>query len=322
MTSLKRLLAFFLVFSLLPLPCWGWGPEGHIYANQVAVKKVPREMPRFFRKGAEWISYLANEPDRWRDDAALRYAQAPDHYIDLERLEGVSQLPPDRYAFYRLLEEKRAATPGSADTLQPEKVGLQPYIVMEVYQRLRGSFREYRALKQENKGTKEVEKKIVFYAGWLGHYVADAANPLHTTIHYNGWVGENPKQYTNDPRIHFAYESTYVAANLKAQDFEDLVQPPVRLADPWADYMKYLRESNQLVEELYRLERTGAFAGAGTPQGHEFTRRRLAAGSQMLVNLWYTAWQESAELPPAPRPAAPAERPAPTIPMAAPPAPK
>lgn len=322
MTSLKRVLVLFLIFSLLPLSLWGWGPQGHIYANRVAVKKVPREMPQFFRKGGDWIIYLANEPDRWRDarEAGLRDAQAPDHYIDMELLEGIPQLPPDRYAFYRMQYEKLAAAPGNAEKLLPERVGLQPYIVMEVYQRLRASFREYRALKQENQRTKEVEQKIVFYAGWLGHYVADAANPLHTTIHYNGWVGENPKQYTNDPRLHFTYESTYVAANLKAQDFEELVQPPVRLADPWADYMKYLRESNQLVEELYRLERTGAFAGAGTPEGHDFTRRRLAAGSQMLVNLWYTAWRESAELPPVPRPAAPAERTPPTIPMVAAPA--
>ena len=311
-----------LILSLLHLPAWGWGPEGHLYINQVAARKIPREMPRFFRKGTDWIAYLGSEPDRWRDsrEVSLRNAQAPDHYIDLERLEGVSQLPPERYNFYRLLYEKRAATPGNPDMLLPESVGLQPYITMEVYERLRASFREYRALKQENKRTEEVEKKIVFYAGWLGHYVGDGSQPLHTTIHYNGWVGENPNQYTTDPNTHWQFETAYVGANLHARDFQDLVHAPVRLADPFADYLKYLRESQHLVEEFYRLEKTGAFAGWGTAEGREFTLRRLAAGSQMLLDLWYTAWLESAEPPPPQPPAAPSTAPPPKFPLAPQPA--
>ncbi|MGH6631281.1 MAG: hypothetical protein ACREB3_16255, partial [Burkholderiales bacterium] len=206
-----------------------------------------------------------------------------------------------------------------SDDLLPEGIGLQPYITMEVYERLRAAFREYRALKQENKRTTEVEKKVVFYAGWLGHYVADGGQPMHTSIHHHGWVGENPNQYTTDGKIHSQFESVYVAANLKASDFQDLVQAPVRLADPFADYVKYLRESNQQIEELYRLEKTGAFAGPGTPTGHEFTRRCLARGSQMLLNLWYTTWLQSAD-PAPPRPAAaPDTAPSPKFPMAPPP---
>jgi len=38
-----------------------------------------------------------------------------------------------------------------------------------------------------------IEHKIVFYAGWLGHYVGDGSQPLHTTIHYNGWVDDHSK---------------------------------------------------------------------------------------------------------------------------------
>ncbi|MCI0403424.1 MAG: nuclease, partial [Acidobacteria bacterium] len=180
---------------------------------------------------------------------------------------------------------------------------------------------EYRALTQEKKRTAEVEQKIVFYGGWLGHYVADGSQPMHATIHHHGWVGENPNQYTTDGKIHSQFESVYVAANLKARDFQDLVQAPVRLADPFADYVKYLRESNQQIEEFYKLEKTGAFAGPGTRAGHEFTRRCLARGSQMLLNLWYTAWLESAD-PAPPRPSAsPYTSPPPKYPMAPPPAP-
>jgi hypothetical protein len=198
-------------------------------------------------------------------------------------------------------------------------VGVQPYATMEVYERLRAAFREYRELKKENKRTAEVEKKAVFYGGWLGHYVADGAQPMHATIHHHGWVGENPGEYTTDGQIHYRFESVYVAANLKASDFQDLVQAPTRLADPFADYVKYLKESNQQIEELYKLEKTGAFAGPGTAAGKEFTRRCLARGSQMLLNLWYTAWLQSGD--PAP-PRQPFDRdggPPPKYPLAPPP---
>ncbi|MGH9508776.1 MAG: nuclease [Terriglobales bacterium] len=333
MNYCKRCVALLLIALLVPVSVWGWGFEGHIWVNQVAASKVPREMPAFFRKEKKLISYLGYEPDRWRDsrEVSLRNAQAPDHYIDFELITDIAELPRERYDFYRLLYEKRAAalaTPAGkaageasakSDDLLPEGVGLQPYITMEVYERLRAAFREYRALKLENKPAREVEKKAVFYAGWLGHYVADGSQPMHTSIHHHGWVGENPNQYTTDGKIHAQFESVYVAAKLKAGDFQDLVQAPVRLADPFADYVKYLRESNGQIEEFYKLEKTGAFAGPGTPAGHEYTRRCLARGSQMLLNLWYTAWLQSAD--PAP-PRAPFDRdsgPPPKYPMAPPP---
>ena len=44
--------------------------------------------------------------------------------------------------------------------------------------------------------------------GWLGHYVADAAMPLHDSIHHDGWAGDNPKGYTRDPNIHGRFESS------------------------------------------------------------------------------------------------------------------
>jgi hypothetical protein len=52
--------------------------------------------------------------------------------------------------------------------------------------------------------------------------------------------------------------------------------------------------------KVYELEKAGGFKGKGSPEALEFTRKRLAAGSQMLLNLWYTAWMESAVEPPDP----------------------
>ena len=221
----------------------------------------------------------------------------------MERVDWMDRLPANRYEFYRLLYEKRATLKEHADDLLPERVGLQPYITIEIYERLKGAFRQYRQLKAEKKRTDAVENDIVFYAGWLGHYVADGANPMHTTIQYNGWVGDNPNGYTTARDFHARFESVFVNANLARLQIADLIHAPVQLQDPFQDYIHYLKDSQALVEKSYQLEKAGGFNGEGTPESVEFVRQRLAAGCQMLLNLWYTAWLESEKPEPERRPA-------------------
>jgi hypothetical protein len=174
---------------------------------------------------------------------------------------------------------------------------------MEVYGRLKAGFREYRKLRASHQPTASVEQAIIFYAGWLGHYVADGSQPLHTTIQYNGWVGPNPKGYTTQHDIHAQFETAYVAANIKEKDFAGFVHDPETLDDPFACYIAYLKQSNGLVENVYALEKAGGFREKGTPEAFEFTTHRLGAGSQMLLDFWYTAWLESAKAPPPEHPA-------------------
>jgi hypothetical protein len=302
-----------LLCACLASQAFGWGDDGHKAINRVAAGRIPASMPTFLQKAGARLEYLGPEPDRWRgrQEFALKEAQEPDHFIDLERVADM-ELPPGRYEFYRLLYDKRAALVqqrkgGSPDALQPddllpEHVGLQPYIAMEVYGRLVVAFREYRQLKAAGQNTEAVEQNIVFYMGWLGHYVGDAANPLHTTIQYNGWIGPNPNGYTTGHQIHWQMETQFVGANLSQLQFADLVKAPARIEDPWQAYLAYLRHSHTLVEKCYQLEKTGGFVGAGTADSRQFLRHRLAAGAQMLVNLWYTAWLESGvSLPATPR---------------------
>jgi hypothetical protein len=307
-TGKKLITVLLLALWILQTPgAFGWGNEGHEYVNQVAAEHIPAEMPRFLPHAVAEITYLGPEPDRWRSPSeyALKNAQEPDHFIDFERVAWLDPLPPGRYEFYRKLYEKRAATTDHPDDYLPERVGLQPYITMEVYGRLKAAFREYRNLREAHKPTAPVEQAIIFYAGWLGHYVADGSQPLHTTIHYNGWVGPNPNGYTTEHGIHAKFESTYVAENITPKDFAKFVHAPERLADPFSDYVAYLRESSQHVEKVYAIEKAGGFNGKGSPEAFEFTTHRLAAGSQMLLNLWYTAWIESATKLEVPQAAAP-----------------
>jgi hypothetical protein len=305
MAQHKRGLISWLLIVLVLLQsdaAFAWGNEGHVYVSRVAAEKIPTTMPRFFRRAVAEIAYLGPEPDRWRSPSefALKNAQEPDHFIDLERVDWLDPLPKGRYEFYKKLYEKRAATTDRPDDYLPEHVGLQPYIVMEVYGRLKSAFREYRKLKAAQQATAPVEQAIVFYAGWLGHYVADGSQPLHTTIQYNGWVGPNPNGYTTQHDIHAQFETAYVGANIVAKNFAGLVHAPERLDDPFARYVAYLKQSNGLVEDVYRLEKAGGFRGKGSPEAFAFTTHRLAAGSQMLLNLWYTAWMESADATPPP----------------------
>jgi len=281
------------------VPAFGWGNRGHTDINFVAASKIPKSMPLFFRTRAAVarIAYLGPEPDRWRgaSEYALNNSQSPDHFIDLERVEGLGALPKGRYEFYKMLYAKRAATQVHPDDYLPENVGLQPYITMEVFERLKVAFRDYRSLKQAGKDTGPVEQDAIFYAGWLGHYVADGSQPLHTTIDYDGWVGANPDGFTTQRGIHWRFENDFVNRTITAKDFAAMAGAPHQLDDVFNDYLKYLWVSHGFVKQIYEFDKSGSLNGSGTPEAVKFTEQRLAAGSQMLLDLWYTAWLESAE---------------------------
>jgi len=271
--------------------------------NRLAGAALPADVPAFLRTPAalDALEYYGPEPDRWRSPAEpeLNAAQAPEHFIDLEYADLIGPLPRRRYDFIRALAAAQAAHPNLP--LTPEKVGLQPYVTDEVFERLESAFRDYRALVAARQDTKPSEAEIIFLAGWLGHYVGDGSQPLHTTIQYNGWVGPNPHGYTTDHRIHAQFETAFVHANVKPADVAPLVATakPTVLKDVFADYLIYLRHSNSLVEQTYQLDKQDAFTGAGTPAGKAFVDQQLAAGAIELRNMIYTAWVKSAEPVPA-----------------------
>jgi hypothetical protein len=278
---------------------FAWGMDGHMLINRLAGAALPADVPAFLRTPAalDALAYYGPEPDRWRSPAEpeLNAAQAPEHFLDLEWADLAGPLPRRRYDYIRALAIAQAKHPDMV--LTPDKVGLQPYVTTEVYERLQSAFRDYRALLAAKQDTKPSEAEITFLAGWLGHYVADGSMPLHTSIQYNGWTGPNPNGYTTEHHIHALFESEFVHANVKLADVAPLVNAskPVPLGDVFNDYMAYLRHSNSLVEQTYQLEKAGGFVGAGTPEGKAFVDQQLAAGAIELRNMIYTAWLKSAE---------------------------
>ncbi len=304
-----------LLAVLPPVPAWGWGRDGHMMINRLAVQYLPADVPAFLRNGnaLDIVEYEGPEPDRWRNRAEdeLSSTQAADHFLDLEWADlagtpcspgapgcgpDAMMLPKKRYDFVRALQAAQAKHPELS--LQPDKVGMQPWQVEEVWERLKSDLRDYRRMVAANEDLSGVETIILFEAGWLGHYVADGSQPLHITINYNGWVEKNnPNGYTTEHKIHSEFETVYVSANIKRADVAPLVaaSQPRQIDDEWTQYLDYLHHSNTLVEPTYQLEKAGGFKEAGTPEAKSFTEERLAAGAIELRDLIYSAWVHSAD---------------------------
>jgi len=293
------LFLFLVIFAVAinPLAVRGWGQKGHEISGLVAAKKLPDEMPKFFRKAADQLSYLNPEPDRWRSreesnlDRALDSASAPDHFLDIELVPEAAMKAINRYDF--TAEMIKAGQP-------PTKAGFVPYRMLELFQRLRIEFRLWRAEKDSNK-RKWIEQRIINDAGILGHYVSDAANPHHTTIHFNGWSGDNPNGYTvytREPNkgIHYRFEEEFVGAKINVNDVLPLVVAAPRVIEkPREELWAYLKASNKLVEPLYTLDKKEPFSATNnSPEHKNFVSERLAAGAIMLRDLWWTAWVTSA----------------------------
>ncbi|MGD0521540.1 MAG: S1/P1 nuclease [Terracidiphilus sp.] len=279
-----------------PQAAHAWGNEGHRLINRLAAATLPADVPAFLRSEAavNEIEYLGPEPDRWRSPAEpeLSAAQAPEHFIDLELADALGPLPRRRLDF-----EADVFAAGE----RPEKIGLQPWEATEVWERLKAALREYRNLAAAKQDTRAVEQAAIFYAGWLGHYVGDGSQPLHTTIQYNGWVGPNPNGYTTGHQIHWQFEGPFVAANVHEPEVQARMTAPKAIdGDIFLSYVAYLRHSATCVERVYQLEKAGGFVGAGSAESREFTAERLAAGASMLRDLIYTAWLKSAEPVPDP----------------------
>jgi hypothetical protein len=283
-------LAGTLLFPLLiTRPSYAWGDEGHRWINLAAAQKLPSDVPAFLRNSAPRLSFLGPEPDRWRDTkelfSALREVNGPDHFIDMDKRENFAELPNDRYRYGEWLRSQGK---------DPKDIGFLPYSILEGYQKIQVMFRLWRD--QQNAAEREqIEQNIIYYAGVVGHYIADGSQPLHTTIHFNGWsTSQNPDLNTREP-LHWRFEGEYVRAQLKLEDFNGMVNPAQRIGDPFSEIMNFLYDSHRQVPELYRLEKVVRWhSGNRNRESKQFVSKRMAAGAQMLANLWYTAWLNSA----------------------------
>ena len=321
-----------LVLLNLEQQLGAWGFRGHTVANLAAVEAIPSDGPAFLKTYKGYIGHLGPIPDTWRSptDAFLRISEDPNHGWYTESFDFIKEIPRSRTAFtLRVYDEYlrvNKSDPERAKFLNIRYTGLQAYSMMEGYERIRAGMRLYRmasskdatvapqyrdlagryaAISSMFHDPEQVKSylanDLAFYMGWLGHYVADAAQPLHNSRHHDGWDGENPKGYTRDPEIHTRFESTYVdLIQVTEADLAPyLRKTPKHLDDPWMAILDHMIEARIAVEEVYRMDLRGAFKNANDTEAKKLVCSRLASGASFLRDLAYTAWIESANpLPP------------------------
>ena len=314
-------------------PAGAWGLRGHTLANLAAVEAIPADGPAFLRAQKAYIGHLGTIPDTWRSpaDACLRISEDPNHGWYTEEFDFIQEIPRSRTEFTLKVYDEylrvSKQSPEKARLLNIRYTGLQAYSMMEGYERMKAGMRLYHAAgaKAEGmtfsnltasygavsplfNGKQQVQSllatDIAFYMGWLGHYIADAAQPLHNSRHHDGWSGPNPKGYTTGPDIHGRFESTYVDF-IKTSEAD--VAPYVRkdakyLEDPWTAILDHMLEARNSVEDVYRIDLRGGFKDASDKEARDLIYKRLASGASFLRDLAYTAWIESAKPLPVTRP--------------------
>lgn len=292
-------LALVLAVLILAPTVHAWWENGHFYTGRAAAEALPAQMPAFFRQSVDRLSYLNYEPDRWKNsaeratDQALYGGTSPEHYINLEKVPpGLLKLT-NRFDF--LAAVGRREPNGS-------QVGTLPYRTLELFQSLRVSFRLWR--EAPDAGTKAwIEQRILDDAGILGHYVADASNPLHTTVHHNGWVSRNnPRGFTTDNTLHARFEGRFVDGRIKIEDVRPRVAAQAKvIAQPREAIVQFINDSYALVDDVYRLEQREKFTETTkSPEHKAFVVDRIAAGATFLRDLWWTAYSTS-DQPPSPQ---------------------
>lgn len=320
----SRLLASLLLAFAVVLPLRAWDYEGHRTVNLLALASLPTNFPAALRDAAaqERVGFLAGEPDRWRNtsDKPLRHLNGLDHYFDMEYLTdyyamSAASLSPFRYEFTAQMAAVRAKSPEKfpADDKDNDRIkylpGFLPWAIVENYAKLKSGFSYLKVF--EEMGTPEevaqARQNLLYIMGTMGHYVGDATQPLHTTKHFNGWVGENPKGYATNKTFHSWIDGGYLrkVGGLKDAELRAKLRPAAPLTvegaavrdaeEVFKVVMRFLAEQHTLVEPLYEMNKDGRLSGNGEKgmEGFPVLSKQINLAAQMLGDLWLTAYQSA-----------------------------
>lgn len=270
----------FFLFSLLPVPFWGF--FGHALINRQAVYSLPPEMLVLYKKELAYLAEKSVNPDR------RRYAvkgEAEKHFIDLDHYGDSARFLLPKY-WEAVLEQY------PEDSLRAHGIG--PWSTYLTFLSLTKAF-----------AAKDQATSLRLSAD-LGHYIGDLNVPLHTTKNYNGqlsgqtgihgfwesripelqaknyrfWVGK--ASYVSDPqqalwetvaRAHSQVDSVLLIEKILSQQF------PV-------DQKYSYEERNGLTVRVYSQEFTAAYALALDGQ----VERQMRASIKLIADFWYTAW--------------------------------
>ena len=247
---------------------WGWGGTAHKFINQNAVVHLPSSLAQL----AAQQEFLANHASDADNRKSADTAEAPKHYIDLESYPDFPHLPANLAS---LIAQYGWAT--------VKEIGILPWATAWSLDSL----------------TAQLERgemsKAYQTAADLGHYVADAHQPLHCTVNYNG-------QFTGNDGIHSRYESGMI--NLYQSLLTVSPDSARYVADPYAFALDYILRSLTFADSIMQADNAAKAAsgwnGFGTPpqsyytvlwqQTQHMTTMLIQEATVHLACLWYTAW--------------------------------
>ncbi|MGH7465849.1 MAG: hypothetical protein ACREK1_11785, partial [Longimicrobiales bacterium] len=197
----------------------------------------------------------------------------------------------DRFQYLMMLQDAGLSNPA-------RDAGLLTFRIIELYQQLVVEWRLWRGESDPQK-RQLIEQRIMNDAGILGHYVTDAANPHHTSVHHNRWAEgyANPRGFTTEPGFHSRFESQYVGAKIRAPDLiPHMNARPRTLSSIQHETMAHVQRSHARLERLYELDQVERWSADTRGGAHRaFAIERLVAGANMLRDVWWSAWLESAQ---------------------------
>ena len=280
----KVSIGIFVVIIITSLSSWGF--LVHRTVHQLAVYQLPEELAPFFYANMEKLVYDASRPDTRRNTDST---EASKHFIDIEGFgrNAIRNMP---------LEWEKAVNIYSKDSLL--KYGYVPYQVQFTKQLLTHAF------KNKNKDS------ILFYAADLGHYIADAHVPLHTTINFDG-------QLSDQKGLHSLWES--MIPELAINSYNLYTNHKAKyLKKPGEAIWKAIRKANALLPDLLAKEKevttrfsetekfrvqmrrgketksyTTAFAKAYAASLKNTVNIQLLCSSELIADFWYTSWVDS-----------------------------
>ncbi len=322
----RAALAGLVVIGLSASAASAWDAYGHRTITAVALEKFNARVeggPE--RAQIAWlfnddvpaqVGFQAGEPDRYRSVrlGQLKHVNDPDHFLDIEDLEPfgltLRSLPPLRVEYFRAMIIAKHEHPENArpynertDTARTQEFpGTLPFAIMEHYGRLVASLRTVRILHTLNEPARQPQlaaarASVVQSMGQLSHFVGDAAQPLHTTRHYNGWVDNQPpgdaEEFTTNKGFH-AYIDTTVLA-IHGFDSASIAagcdtERTVDFANPWNDTLDLIERSHQQVIPLYKLQKSGDLE---KEPGRALIHQQLCDASQTLAAFYFAAWRAS-----------------------------
>ena len=186
-------------------------------------------------------------------------------------------------------------------------VGYLPFNMVDHFQQIRKDFAYVRAFTKAIQTATSPEEKSFFQyqlglrktltlrdIGYASHFVGDGSQPLHVSIHFNGWGPyPNPNGYTTAP-VHGPFEGSYVRANVSPAAVAALIPAYVDCACTIEQrVVTYMQASLAQTEPLYRLPGAANVFTVADPVSTAFIHARLAAASTELRDEIVDAWRQS-----------------------------